>query len=222
MKQFNDSKVLVLAPHTDDGEFGVGGTIVRLLEQGKEVWCAAFSACEESVPKGFPKNVLEKEVRKATRVLGVADDHLFVYAFPVRHFQEHRQAILDKIIALRDTIRPDLVFMPSVYDVHQDHQTIFEEGVRAFKQSSSMLGYEEPWNNVHMSANKHIDPRESYFICLEERHVKKKIEAIRAYKSQVNRVYANKDFIRSLARVRGAQIAVPYAEAFQVIRIIVP
>lgn len=42
-------RVLVLAPHTDDGEFGCGGTITKLINEGHEVYYAAFSACQQSV-----------------------------------------------------------------------------------------------------------------------------------------------------------------------------
>lgn len=64
-------KVLVLAPHTDDGELGCGGTIHRLIQLGKEVHYVAFSTCEESVPEGFPKDILTKEVKAATASLGI-------------------------------------------------------------------------------------------------------------------------------------------------------
>ena len=53
------SKVLVLAPHTDDGELGCGGTIHQLISHGKRVIYVAFSTCEESVPEGFPKDILK-------------------------------------------------------------------------------------------------------------------------------------------------------------------
>ena len=51
-------KVLVLAPHTDDAEFGCGGTIAKLVSEGSEVHIAAFSACEQSVRPEFPKDIL--------------------------------------------------------------------------------------------------------------------------------------------------------------------
>ena len=63
--------VLVLAPHTDDGEFGCGGTMARLIENGVKVTYAAFSTAAKSVPDGFPKDVLKHEVRAATGVLGI-------------------------------------------------------------------------------------------------------------------------------------------------------
>ena len=59
--------VLVLAPHTDDGELGAGGTISRLLRSGAKVSYAAFSTAEESVPEGLPKDILKTEVKNATQ-----------------------------------------------------------------------------------------------------------------------------------------------------------
>ncbi len=49
MKQGNESfqRILVLAPHTDDGEFGCGGSIAKFIEAGKEVFYAAFSTAEK-------------------------------------------------------------------------------------------------------------------------------------------------------------------------------
>ena len=60
--QFRTS--LVLAPHTDDGEFGCGGTMARLIESGVEVTYAAFSTAAKSVPAGFPRDILKHEVRQ--------------------------------------------------------------------------------------------------------------------------------------------------------------
>ena len=54
MEQMMNSmrRVLVLAPHTDDAELGCGGTIARLLRDGVDVFVAAFSTAEESLPPG--------------------------------------------------------------------------------------------------------------------------------------------------------------------------
>ena len=55
-------KVLVLGPHTDDGEFGCGAAMAKFASEGREVNYVAFSACEESVPEGMPSDVLRKEI----------------------------------------------------------------------------------------------------------------------------------------------------------------
>ena len=86
-----NDRVLILAPHTDDGEFGCGGTISRLIEEGKEVFYAAFSTAEESVPPQFPPDILEKEVRAGTQMLGIPASHLLIYKYAVRHLPHARQ-----------------------------------------------------------------------------------------------------------------------------------
>jgi N-acetylglucosamine malate deacetylase 1 len=206
------NKVLVLAPHTDDGEFGCGGTISRLVDQGTEVYYAAFSACEQSVRKEFPSDILVTEVKAATSVLGIAPSNLFLYDYKVRMFNFHRQEILQKLIDLREKIRPDVVFMPSTDDIHQDHFTIAQEGLRAFK-FTSIFCYEMPWNNLTFNT--------SAFFYLEEKHIQRKVRALMEYKSQAHRSYANEEFVRALARTRGVQINTHYAETFNVLRYVV-
>ena len=128
-------KVLVLAPHTDDGEFGCGGTIAKFVEAGSRVYMAAFSACEQSVLKKYPADVLISEIKRATAVLGIAPEDLFLFDFQVRIFTDKRQEILQKLIDLRETIKPDIVFMPSLNDIHQDHYVIANEGLKALNNS---------------------------------------------------------------------------------------
>ncbi|RMH82244.1 MAG: PIG-L family deacetylase, partial [Calditrichaeota bacterium] len=176
--------VLVLGPHTDDGEFGCGGAMAKFIEEGKEVFYVTFSIAEESVPEGMPRDILLQEVQKAAKALGIAEGHLINFRYRVRHFPQFRQDILEDLVRLRKQINPDLVFLPSNDDVHQDHQTIYHEGLRAFK-FTRILGYEMPWNNLTITTNA--------FVMLEERHLAKKIAAIQCYESQVNagRRYAN-------------------------------
>lgn len=203
------STVLILAPHTDDGEFGCGATIARYVREGSRVIYAAFSAAEQSVLPHLPRDILRTEVRRATEILGVADADCLVFDFEVRRFPELRQKILDRMIELNREYEPDLVFLPSINDTHQDHQTIAQEGFRAFKRTT-MLGYEVPWNN--------LDFRTTCFVDVDEVDLSAKVQAIEAYESQRGRGYANAEFIRALAVSRGVQIGKRYAEAFEVVR----
>ena len=204
-----NNRVLVLAPHTDDGELGCGGTISRMVEEGREVYYAAFSTAAESVPPPFPPNILEKEVREGTKVLGIPAANLLVYKYRVRHLPHMRQEILEELVRMKREIDPATVFLPSAQDLHQDHQTIHIEGLRAFK-TVTVLGYELPWNNLS------FDYR--HFCVLTRAHVQTKVAALRCYQSQQHRPYTQEDFIWSWARTRGGQIMVEYAEAFDVLR----
>lgn len=203
------STVLVLAPHTDDGELGCGATIAKYCLQGDKVYYVAFSICSRSLEPGVPPDTLAKEVDRATKVLGILKENLILYDYDVRRFKEFRQEILEEMVKLKSSIHPDIVFVPSPTDIHQDHQVISEEALRAFKDCS-ILGYEMPWNNVTFNTRS--------FIKVDELHIEKKIQSLYEYKSQSHRTYLNDDFIRSLALVRGVQIGVKYAEAFEVIR----
>jgi len=207
----NFKKILVLAPHTGDGELGCGGTIAKLIEEKKQVFYVAFSSAEKSVPKDLPKDILKKEVKKAMRILGLSERNLILFNYEVRNFPKYRQEILEDMIKLNEKIKPDLVLLPSTHDIHQDHQVVSQEGFRAFKSMKiSILGYELPWNNLTFNTEA--------FAVLKEKHIRKKIRALSCYKSQSGRFYMSKDFMKSLAKIRGAQVNTRYAETFEVIR----
>ena len=78
-----------------------------------------------------------------------------MFRYDVRIFKALRQEILQDLISLRKLIHPDIVFLPSSSDLHQDHSTIYAEGIRAFK-FNSILGYEMPWNNMIFATSSFI------------------------------------------------------------------
>jgi LmbE family N-acetylglucosaminyl deacetylase len=170
-------RVLILAPHTDDAELGCGGTIARLAEEGVELHVAAFSTAEESLPHGLPPDTLRREFIEAMPILGVPEENLSVYQFPVRKLSYHRQEVLEELIRLRATVRPDAVFIPSGNDLHQDHQVVHAEGLRAFKDMT-VLGYELPWNHISFSGQA--------FFRLEPRHLEKKWAALQWHAGEVS------------------------------------
>jgi LmbE family N-acetylglucosaminyl deacetylase len=204
-------RVLVLAPHTDDGEFGCGGTMARLVESGVEVRYVAFSIATKSLPDGFPPDTLAREVREATLEIGIPSERLTVHDFEVRAFPGHRQEILEVLIDLWTEWPPDAVLQPSLSDIHQDHQVIAAEGLRAFKRTT-VLGYEIPWNTLNFNYQAYVS--------LEQRHVERKVAALARYESQQHRNYANEEYIWNLARTRGINVGRDLAEVFEVYRVV--
>ena len=97
--------------------------------------------------------------------------------------------------------------------MHQDHQTISEEVLRAFKKTSSIWGYEHPWNNLAFTTD--------IFVKLEARHIKKKIGALGQYKSQDFKPYFDEKYLMALAYTRGTQVGYPFAETFELVRLLV-
>ncbi|MFY9745924.1 MAG: PIG-L family deacetylase [Acidobacteriaceae bacterium] len=205
------TRALILAPHTDDAELGCGGTIAKLRAGGAEVYVAAFSIAEDSVPPDAPKTILRDEFLSSMDSMGIDETHRIVLGYRVRRFPDARQEILEDMVRLKHSIAPTLVFLPASTDVHQDHFTVHSEGVRAFKEGS-IWAYELPWNQTAFAAE--------IFVTLTREHLDSKWNALLRYRSQVQlaRPYFSREFIDGLARVRGVQSRVDYAEAFELVR----
>ena len=132
---------------------------------------------------------------------------------PHHHAREiHRQALLDQLIRIKNNLKPTLVITHGSMDIHQSHQVVYQESVRAFK-NTTILGFNHPWNCVNGTNN-------NYFVKLSERNVEKKLQALSCYESQKNRPYFKPDFQKNLLTNTGELIGEKYAEAFETIRII--
>jgi LmbE family N-acetylglucosaminyl deacetylase len=191
-------KVTVISPHPDDGEFGCGGTIAKITEEGYEVTFLIFT----------DSDTLEKETKKSMDVL--KSDYLII-KMQGRHYPKQRQVILQTLYGYNGSHKPDVVFVPSRNDIHQDHQVITMEAIRAFRKST-ILGYIHSWDNLRIDEN--------CIIPLEKRHIEKKVEALNQYESLKNRPYFNNNYILSVAKTKGMKIHTDYAETFEVIKLI--
>lgn len=205
-------RVLFLSPHTDDVELGAGGTLTQFRELGHEVFWLVFSTAESSLPPDVPRDTLKKEFLEVAGNMGLGDDHYRIFDFMVRYLPDHRQQILEELVKAKREFSPDLVIGPSLNDHHQDHEVVAKEMVRAFKNSSSIISYELPWN--------HTEFDNQLFIKLARKQIDRKVALLSCYRSQVRleRPYFSSDFIHGWARMRGGQVGAEYAEAFEVIR----
>lgn len=190
-------RILAFAPHPDDIELGCGGSVSKWLREGHEVYAVCLSSRTED----------ENEFRSSCEVLGITKSSVF--NFKCRRFAESRQEILDKMLEIGKKFAPDLVIIPSTSDTHQDHQVVRDEGFRAFKRVS-LIGYEMPQNNLTFNTNM--------FVRLTQEDVDRKYQALSCYQSQDGRPYLTKEFITSLARVRGMQAGSEFAETFEILR----
>jgi len=201
-------RILLISPHADDAELGAGASISRFIEEGYEV-TVYLLITKEKFPVNFPIKDRIAEFQASMKVLGVQDYRMENY--PVRELYKYRQEVLEKLIALREELNPDMVFLPSLSDIHQDHQVAAMEGYRAFNRRARILSYELAWNTTRFAPN--------YYIRVDEEDVKKKIEALSKYESQklLNRKYLNPEFLRAQLIFRGVQCNSEYAEAFEVL-----
>ena len=199
-------KVLVLAPHTDDGELGCGGTVARLLEEGCEVHFAVFSTCAESVPAGFPADELKTEFLSAMESYGIPAETAYPFRFSGSSFPGAPAGDFGRARAAQPAHRAGSCACP-VAARCASGSPYHRRGGHPGLQAHEHPGYEEPWNNL--TFNNQV------YVTLEERHVEKKIAAVERYISQRGRIYASGEYIRALAMSHGVQIGRQYAEVFE-------
>ena len=207
----SSDSVLILSTHTDDFEIGMGATARRLICMGCNVHLAVFCQAVESLPEGFSKSTLFEEQEKASAAIGLARENVTIFDIPVRRFPEHRQLVLESMIELRSLISPTVIFGPSTSDIHQDHQVVSCEMVRAFKKST-VLGYQLPWNDLCA----HRD----CVIQVSKDDVESKLQAVFCYESQSHRSYMSKRYILGDLAVNGSLVDVEFAEVYQLLRLV--
>jgi len=161
--------ILVLSPHTDDETLGCGGFINK-LSKDNNIYVVCFSYCGLDVLKTEFNNAIKKlDSNISSQILD----------FKVRYF--NRQDVLDKLIEFKKHLKPDVVICPSRYDIHQDHEVICNEAIRAFKDIT-ILGYCHAWNTIGSS-----DLRLT--IELDEANIRSKNLAMDEYNTQHHRDY---------------------------------
>lgn len=194
-----EKKILILSPHADDLELSMGGTVKKLTLKGCEILSVVFSPCYASNPKG-----LYQYIPESYKILGICDYKLLQYE--VRKFTYFRQEILEDLANIRKLFNPDIIFLPSSKDLHQDHEVIHKEGIRAF-ENRTIFGY-----SVKNDGN--------LFIPIDDLGLESKIKASNCYLSQSYKHYFGEDYLRSQALINGSSCNSKYAESFEIIKMI--
>lgn len=207
--------ILIISSHTDDAELSMGGTINRLIKSGCDVHHLILSdAREQAKKRGYDWDTLRNESKKANKKLGIKEENTYLLKvpFPTDYFDTRRQDIANLLYKYKMFVKPDVVFVNSSFDTHQDHQVTHQETKRIFKDIG-ILGYEFPHNNLKFKYD--------FLVCLTEEHIQSKINAIKVFESQQDRVYCNEEYILALGRVNAVRMKSRfYAEAFEVVRLI--
>jgi bacillithiol biosynthesis deacetylase BshB1 len=108
-------RILVVGPHPDDQELGMGGTIARLTQQGHDVLLLDMTNGEPT-PHGDP-DTRAKEAARAADILGVKR---VTVDLPNR-FVEHSIEARHKVAGVIRRHQADIVFTPYYEDAHPDH-----------------------------------------------------------------------------------------------------
>lgn len=203
---FFGKRVLFLGAHPDDIELGCGALIHQIVKK-TDVLCVTLSDNQKNPDL---QNVKIEHI-KSMKVLGVPEERVIFGPFITRIFQDSRQEILEYFLKLRKDFKPDLIFVHSKQDVHQDHNTMTDEALRAFR-GITVLGFDVVRSSYGFFPH--------FLVEVTEEDVSKKIEALTQYKTYQDRYYFNSELTRSIMVRHGALAEVPFAEGFDILRIV--
>ena len=203
---FFGKRVLFLGAHPDDIEIGCGALIHNIVNK-TELLCVTLSDNQKNPDLKKVKN----EHLASMKVLGVPETKVVFGPFETRVFPDSRQDILEYFLKLRKEFKPDLIFTHSKQDVHQDHNTMTDEALRAFR-GITVLGFDVVRSSYGFFPN--------FLVEVTEENVNKKIEALAQYATYQDRYYFNAELTRSIMVRHGALAERPFAEGFDILRIV--
>jgi LmbE family N-acetylglucosaminyl deacetylase len=203
---FFGKRVLFLGAHPDDIELGCGALLNHIINQ-TDVLCVTLSDNQKNPDL---QNV-KKEHLESMSVLGVPKEKIVLGPFTTRVFPDARQEILEYFLNLRRDFKPDLIFVHSKQDVHQDHNTMTNEALRAFR-GITVLGFDVVRSSYGFFPH--------FLVEVTEEDVNKKIEALSKYETYRDRYYFNSELTRSIMVRHGALAECPFAEGFDILRIV--
>ena len=203
---FFGKRVLFLGAHPDDIEIGCGALLHNIVNQ-TEILCVTLSDNQKNPDL---KNV-KREHYQALAVLGVPEEKIIFGPFTTRVFPDTRQEILEYFLQLRRDFKPDLIFVHSKQDIHQDHLTMTDEALRAFR-GITVLGFDVVRSSYGFFPH--------FLVEVTEADVNKKIEALSCYETYRDRYYFNSELTRSIMVRHGALAERPFAEGFDILRIV--
>ncbi|MBT3189535.1 MAG: hypothetical protein HN736_00720 [Anaerolineae bacterium] len=204
--QFYGKRVLFIGAHPDDIELGAGALIHNILPHC-DVTCVTLSDNQKN-PK--LQNVLSEHYQ-SMKVLGVPRENVIVEEFETRYLPAHRQEVLEYLLKLRREIKPDIIFTHSEEDIHQDHNAVTQEALRAYR-GITVLGFDV------MRSSHGFFP--NFFVEVSEEDVNKKIEALSQYKTYQDKYYFGAELLRATMVRHGALAEKSFAEGFDILRIV--
>jgi N-acetylglucosamine malate deacetylase 1 len=221
-------RVLVVAPHADDEVLGCGGLLARLADargRAHVVFMSVDGFHHYGLSSGTTFEERVKEIEAVARLL----DFTWEIVYPNQDMIEKldtvpKRDLVDRFEKIYNEHKPELLLLPCFIDYDQDHRRTFETAFAAARPISprfgkwlipTVLAYEQnklnfAWQDL---------PKCPVYLDISG-YIEKKIASIEAYATQLRPAphVRSLEGVRALARIRGADIGVDYAEAFQVFR----
>jgi LmbE family N-acetylglucosaminyl deacetylase len=166
-----------------------------------------------------------EEIATVNAILGTTHEVVFGDQDLIERLDTLAQRdLVDRFEVLLNEHRPDVLLLPAGTDYDQDHRAVFAAGLAAARPIAEAFG---KWLVPHVLAYEMTKiqwaseplPRAAAFCDITE-VIDTKLEAIRAYRTQLRPSphIRSLESVKALATIRGAEIGVPFAEAYQVLR----
>ena len=210
------ANILVVGPHPDDQELGMGGTVIRLAQQGHNVLLLDMTNGEPT-PHGSPQQ-REKEWTAAAEVMGIKRHLLGLPNREVVHSVEARHAVAGVI---REH-QAEIVFLPFEEDAHPDHRAttrIVEDARFDAKLTKTNLPGQPiypRWMFYYYCTHLRWVANPSFCIDITSQ-MDTKEQAILAYETQFVVPEKNRKVVKWVRQMNGyigSRIGVAYAEPF--------
>lgn len=198
-------RVLAVWPHPDDIELGCFWTMCKLAAEWHEVHFLVLSKGEWGTDDGDRLG----EARESSELLKCK---LHLEDLPDR-YMSHGQETISLIEKVIKKIKPDMIFIPSWHDVHQDHRAVHDACMVAARLIDEIYIYQAPSTTLNFKPTIYFDVSD---------HIKTKIKAVKIHSTQWGKVYMAERAVEWLAEYRAFDIFRndKYMEAFEVFRIV--
>jgi LmbE family N-acetylglucosaminyl deacetylase len=197
---------MFLGAHPDDIELGCGALLANIGGRADLV-CVTLSDNQDNPELAD----LVDEHKRSMEVLGVPAGSVLLGAFETRNFARDRQQILEYLYQLNREHRPDIVFVHTLADIHQDHGVVTQEALRAFR-GTSVLGFDV------LRSSHGFFPH--FLVEVSQDDVERKLKALAEYKTYAQRYYFDPAVVRATLVRHGALAERPFAEGFDILRIV--
>lgn len=219
-------RIIIISAHPDDEILGAGGTLLKHIENGDEVyWLITTNISED---KGFTKervNLRQQEIRKVEKALGVKSTFLLNYPTMQLSYSTII-GMVPRISEIFNEVKPEIIYCVNRSDAHSDHRITFDAVMACTKSFrypfiKKVLLYECISETEFAPALPEKVFIPNYFVDVSK-HFTKKLEIMKIYESELGEHPFPRSLrnIEALAVFRGASVGVEYAEAFQLIKYI--
>jgi LmbE family N-acetylglucosaminyl deacetylase len=204
--KFSGRNLMFLGAHPDDIELGCGA-LLSSLDDKAGIVCVTLSdnrknpALQNLVPEHF----------RSMALLGIQPPQIVMGPFETRNFPRDRQEILEFLFELSRSYQPEVVFVHTSSDIHQDHSVATVEALRAFR-GTTVLGYDVLRSSYGFFPN--------FLVEVGEKDVELKVRCLREYTTYCDKYYFSPEVIRSTLVRHGALAERPFAEGFDILRVV--